>query len=205
MSSRRGEEHLESKVIIRNYPADTTERDLRIMFEKYGKIEDCELTSTTHHPSPPCVSPIPILSFCPALCILVFSPKDKETRKPRGFTFCQYRRKEDAEDAVKGMDKRVGSLDCMHVAVWACCGPTSAVFMCGCICTVYSDCVFVGAVLYVVSCDVHVIVLILLLAQSLYQQSHVVCRWNVNYIAMYLSIPRPQRFLESFNSDHSWF
>ena len=40
----------------------------------------------------------------------VFSPKDRETRKPRGFTFCQYRRKEDAADAVKGMDKRVGSL-----------------------------------------------------------------------------------------------
>lgn len=40
----------------------------------------------------------------------MFSPKDRETRKPRGFTFCQYRRKEDAEDAVKGMDKRVGSL-----------------------------------------------------------------------------------------------
>ena len=39
----------------------------------------------------------------------MFSPKDKVTRKPRGFTFCQYRRKEDAEDAVKGMDKRVGS------------------------------------------------------------------------------------------------
>lgn len=41
----------------------------------------------------------------------MFSPKDRETRKPRGFTFCQYRRKEDAADAVKGMDKRVGSLD----------------------------------------------------------------------------------------------
>ena len=38
----------------------------------------------------------------------VFSPKDRETREPRGFTFCQYRRREDAEDAVKGMNKRVG-------------------------------------------------------------------------------------------------
>lgn len=49
---------------------------------------------------------------CEILCLLyeVFSPKDKETRKPRGFTFCQYRRREDAEDAVKGMDKRVGDM-----------------------------------------------------------------------------------------------
>lgn len=37
----------------------------------------------------------------------MFSPKDKETRKARGFTFCQYHRKEDAAEAVKGMDKRV--------------------------------------------------------------------------------------------------
>lgn len=44
------------------------------------------------------------------LSTAVFSPKDKETRQPRGFTFCQYRRKEDAEDAVKGMDKRVNYL-----------------------------------------------------------------------------------------------
>ena len=41
----------------------------------------------------------------------VFSPKDRETRKARGFTFCQYRRKEDAAEAVKGMDKRVWVLD----------------------------------------------------------------------------------------------
>lgn len=43
MASRKGEENLESKIIIRNYPADTTDQDLRIMFEKYGKIDDCEL------------------------------------------------------------------------------------------------------------------------------------------------------------------
>ena len=43
MTSRKGEEHLESKIIIRSYPPDTTEKDMRIMFEKYGKIEDCEL------------------------------------------------------------------------------------------------------------------------------------------------------------------
>ena len=29
------------KIIIKNYPADTTNQDLRIMFEKYGKILDC--------------------------------------------------------------------------------------------------------------------------------------------------------------------
>ena len=42
MAGRRREENLESKIIIRNYPPDTDDRDLRIMFEKYGKIEDCE-------------------------------------------------------------------------------------------------------------------------------------------------------------------
>ena len=34
-------------------------------------------------------------------------PKDRDTRKPKGFTFCQYKRKEDAEDAIKGMNGRV--------------------------------------------------------------------------------------------------
>ena len=43
MTNRKGEEHLESKIIIRSYPPDTTEKDLRIMFEKYGKIDDCKL------------------------------------------------------------------------------------------------------------------------------------------------------------------
>ena len=42
MAGRRLEERLESKIIIRNYPPDTDNRDLRIMFEKYGKIEDRE-------------------------------------------------------------------------------------------------------------------------------------------------------------------
>ena len=42
MAGRRREENLESKIIIRNYPPDTDDRDLRIMFEKYGKIEDCK-------------------------------------------------------------------------------------------------------------------------------------------------------------------
>ncbi len=37
-------ENLESKIIIRHYPPDTSDKDLRIMFEKYGKIEDRELT-----------------------------------------------------------------------------------------------------------------------------------------------------------------
>lgn len=40
--NRKGEENLESKIIIRNYPPDTDEKDMRIMFEKYGKIEDCK-------------------------------------------------------------------------------------------------------------------------------------------------------------------
>ena len=41
----------------------------------------------------------------------VFMPKDKDTRKPKGFSFCQYKRKEDAEDAIKGMNGRVSWLD----------------------------------------------------------------------------------------------
>ena len=46
MAGRRREENLESKIIIRNYPSDTTERDMRIMFEKYGKIDDCKWVGT---------------------------------------------------------------------------------------------------------------------------------------------------------------
>ena len=60
----------------------------------------------------------------------MFSPKDRETRKPRGFTFCQYRRKEDAADAVKGMDKRVGFLaqDFRPAPLWW--GWTGGMFCC---------------------------------------------------------------------------
>lgn len=42
MANRKGDENLESKIIIRSYPPDTSDQDLRIMFEKYGKIEDCK-------------------------------------------------------------------------------------------------------------------------------------------------------------------
>lgn len=61
-----------------------------------------------------------IFFFFLVLFCAVFSPKDRETRKPRGFTFCQYRRKEDADEAVKGMHKRVGSLarNLSHVPLW---------------------------------------------------------------------------------------
>ena len=34
------------KIIVKNYPADTEDRDLQIMFEKYGKIEDRKLCSS---------------------------------------------------------------------------------------------------------------------------------------------------------------
>ena len=37
-------------------------------------------------------------------------PKERDTRKPKGFTFCQYKRKEDAEDAIKGMNGRVSTV-----------------------------------------------------------------------------------------------
>lgn len=36
------------KIIVKNYPTDTTEVDLRIMFEKYGKIQDCKLCVLIH-------------------------------------------------------------------------------------------------------------------------------------------------------------
>lgn len=39
--------------------------------------------------------------------LIVFSPVHRDTKKPRGFTFCQYRRAEDAADAVRGMSGRV--------------------------------------------------------------------------------------------------
>ena len=44
MAGRR--ENLESKIIIRHYPPDTTDSDLRIMFEKYGKIDDRKLPTS---------------------------------------------------------------------------------------------------------------------------------------------------------------
>ena len=47
-------------------------------------------------------------SHCGFAAFPVFSPPDKLTKKPRGFTFVQYRRAEDASDAVRGMDGRVG-------------------------------------------------------------------------------------------------
>ena len=31
------------RIIVKNYPPDTSTRDLQIMFEKYGKIDDREL------------------------------------------------------------------------------------------------------------------------------------------------------------------
>ncbi len=37
-------ENLESKIIMRRYPPDTSDKDLSIMFEKYGKIEDRKLS-----------------------------------------------------------------------------------------------------------------------------------------------------------------
>ena len=42
------DERLESKVIIKNYPYDTTDSDLKIMFEKYGKVDDCKCRTHVH-------------------------------------------------------------------------------------------------------------------------------------------------------------
>ena len=34
-----------AKIIVRNYPLTTPEKELRDMFEKIGKIDDCEFHS----------------------------------------------------------------------------------------------------------------------------------------------------------------
>ena len=39
--------------------------------------------------------------------VVVFSPPDRETRKPRGFTFVKFCNPEDAESAIKAMDGTV--------------------------------------------------------------------------------------------------
>lgn len=31
------------RIIVKNYPPNTTSRDLQIMFEKYGRIDDCKV------------------------------------------------------------------------------------------------------------------------------------------------------------------
>jgi hypothetical protein len=71
--SRRSDNPL-AKVIVRNYPLTTPEKELRDMFEKIGKIDD------------------------------FFMPQYKDTRKPRGFFFVQYRKEEDAHDAIKNLN-----------------------------------------------------------------------------------------------------
>lgn len=38
---------------------------------------------------------------------VVYTPKDRNTDKPRGFTFICYRRVENAEEAIRGMNGRV--------------------------------------------------------------------------------------------------
>ena len=53
------------------------------------------------------VNSIGVSSLCFTFLTPVFSPVHRDTKKPRGFTFCQYRREEDAADAVRGMSGRV--------------------------------------------------------------------------------------------------
>lgn len=52
-----------------------------------------------------------VLLFCTFFKVkngcLVFSPPDRETRKPRGFTFVKFCNPEDAESAIKAMDGTV--------------------------------------------------------------------------------------------------
>ena len=46
----------------------------------------------------------------------VFTPTDRMTKKSRGFTFIRYRRQEDADDAIRGMNGRVRSKTCCFLA-----------------------------------------------------------------------------------------
>ena len=36
------------RIIVKNYPTDTTRGDLQIMFEKYGRIDDCKPTAAQY-------------------------------------------------------------------------------------------------------------------------------------------------------------
>ena len=62
-----------------SYPLQTTEEDLRDRFGRYGKLND------------------------------VFLPRDRDTRKPKGFGFVTFDVRADAEDAVKAQDGYVYS------------------------------------------------------------------------------------------------
>ena len=39
-----GQKDHPGRIIVKNYPPETSTRDLQIMFEKYGKIDDCEFS-----------------------------------------------------------------------------------------------------------------------------------------------------------------
>ena len=45
MANQKADREHPGRVIVKNYPPDTSTRDLQIMFEKYGKIDDCEVVS----------------------------------------------------------------------------------------------------------------------------------------------------------------
>ena len=96
----------------KKYPPDTTTRDLQIMFDKYGKIDDCEQKQST--PPPDSVGSCTLFSvifsfhfFCFVSLIPVFTLKNRENDKPRRFSFIRYRKVEDTEDTIKGMNGRV--------------------------------------------------------------------------------------------------
>lgn len=48
-----------------------------------------------------------VLIFWPPHTHTVYTPKDRETDKLRSFTFIKYRRPENAEEAIRGMNGRV--------------------------------------------------------------------------------------------------
>lgn len=44
------------KIIVKNYPTDTTAVDLQIMFEKYGKIQDSKCSKLVKVPLRLCIT-----------------------------------------------------------------------------------------------------------------------------------------------------
>lgn len=68
------------RIIVKNYPSDTSSRDLQIMFEKYGKIDDCKLMRQLYYHTRTCstcnlVVMIMLMYACKAMDIKLIEDK----------------------------------------------------------------------------------------------------------------------------------